>query len=181
MKKLIVILFLISVFTQLQANPLKFEEVVSIPDVSAKEIYDLAQMWFAETFVSAENVLQLQDNESKMLIGRGVFQYKKAGMMTTTSVNGYISFLIKIFVKEGRYKYVITDFIHSGTNTNYYKAADFGLITTENKCPVNVSGNPKGVCQKNWDKMKKECEINAQLLIKSLKKGISKANLQDNW
>lgn len=181
MKKLIVVMFLIGFFAELKAKPLKFESVVSIPDVSANEIYDLAQMWFAETFVSAENVLQVQDKESKMLIGRGVFEYKKAGIMTTTSVDGYISFLIKIFVKEGRYKYVITDFVHSGTNTSYYRAADFGLITTENECPVKVSGNPKGVCQKNWDKMKKECEINAKLLIKSLKQGISKDNLQDNW
>jgi hypothetical protein len=162
-------------------KPLIFEKVIQVPELSKTDIYELARIWFTESFTNADNVLQIKDKEAGQLIGKGSFKYTKSGLTTTTSVNGNIEFLIKIFAKDGRYKYIITDFTHYGNNFTSYKNTHFGLLTDENICPRKVKGNPKNVCQKNWDKMKKESEIMAKVMAEKIKEYIKKENLEEEW
>jgi len=182
MKKLILILAILIIgSTKTNAQPLTFEEVVQVPELTSNEIYELARMWFVESFTNANNVLQINDKELGQLVGKGLFFYKSATFGGSAPVNGDISFIIKILCKDGRYKYIITDFTHAGTNTPNTKAYSFGIITEDKNTPVEIPGMFKNWNQKQWTKMQNECKTTAKTLIKTLKSNISKENLQDNW
>ncbi|MDQ1770429.1 DUF4468 domain-containing protein [Labilibaculum sp. A4] len=104
MKKLllgILLLFSVSAFAK------EFTEVIEAPDKTADQLYSSARGWFAETFKSADDVLQMDDPVSGKLIGKGFSKVpiKAAGMIVEIKMQ----YTIKIFVKDGRFKYDISN------------------------------------------------------------------------
>ncbi|HAN19607.1 MAG: hypothetical protein A2X13_14795 [Bacteroidetes bacterium GWC2_33_15] len=182
MKKIIFILLILVSTLSVAQNPYGFEDIIKVDSLSKDEIYDLARIWFTETFVSANNVLQIQDKEAGQLIGRGSIGYTSATFMANEAVNGNISFLVKIFVKDGRFKYIITDFNHKGTPSKYCSSGvNFGIITEQSESPIISRGNPAGWHNKQWEKMKHESAVVAASLIRSMKEKIKKDKLQNDW
>ena len=84
--------------------------VVKIDDIKANELFIRAQSWFATTFKSSKDVIQLQDKESGKIIGRGNFEMSTPGGFGNP-IPGHTNFTITLLVKDNKYKYVITDFI----------------------------------------------------------------------
>lgn len=89
-----------------------------------------------KSFKSSKAVLELEDKETGKLIGKGTFTavtdesmndnefIKKKGLVSkelrekkNKGEVGSVSFLISIYIKDGRYKYEITDLTHKGTTT----------------------------------------------------------------
>src|SRR5687768_10177439 len=54
-------------------NRVTFSEVVKIENATKDELFTRAREWFAKTFVSAQNVLQMDDRVSGKLIGKGSY------------------------------------------------------------------------------------------------------------
>jgi hypothetical protein len=89
-----------------------------------------------KSFKSSKAVLELEDKEAGKLIGKGTFTaiteesmndnefIKKKGLVSKKVRErknkgdvGSISFIISIYIKDGRYKYEITDLTHKGMTT----------------------------------------------------------------
>lgn len=90
-----------------------YTEVVTADDKSQDELYASAREWFAKTYNSANNVIQMEDKESGKLVGKALSDvyHKGLGMRHPS---GNIRYTIAVSVKDGRYKYEITDFYHTG-------------------------------------------------------------------
>lgn len=94
MKRLIatvtsILLLSVSAFAQ---EPLAFSETVAADSSSKKDLFTKAKMWFAEYYKNSKDVLHLQDAASGELLGKTIFKY---------TANEYISYTIKILVKDG--------------------------------------------------------------------------------
>lgn len=113
MKKLLLIFVLLPLFVFSQ----DYSEIVKVPGKSASQLYLSAREWFAESFKSANDVLQMDDKENGKLIGKGSMpvsvQYKSA--FNTVPIILHATFTIKVSVKDSTYKYEIGPiFIDSG-------------------------------------------------------------------
>jgi len=99
-----------------ETGKISFEEVVEIEGSNKDELYDRGREWFITKYVSAEDVLQLEDKENGKLIGKAIssIPYKSMG----ANANMPIRYTIKIYFKEGRYKVVITDYLLGGLSAN---------------------------------------------------------------
>ena len=64
MKKLALLLFL---FFPFYANSQSYSKVIEVPGKTADHLYSSAREWFALTFKSANNVLQMDDSESDIV------------------------------------------------------------------------------------------------------------------
>ena len=80
-----------------------FEEVIKCDSISKDELYSILREWFVTTFGDAETVLQMDDRKSGKLIGKGI-----TSVSSYNSWCEYIKFTLKIYIKEGRFKYVLT-------------------------------------------------------------------------
>ena len=134
-----------------------YQEVVKVDSSITKEaLYSAARSWFAITFKSAIDVLQMEDKDSGKLIGKG---------NTTIYVamnNHRIHFTVTIQVKPARYKYSITDFTQTvGLN-------DWGPLEDAKARMMAQSTYAK------TDKIIKE-------IISSLKKAMLIQIEDDNW
>lgn len=85
-----------------------YTEVIRKDSISKNELYNRALSWFANTFKSSKDVIQMQDKESGKIIGKGSFECSLGFLFPSLD----IKMTIIIMVKDGRYKYVINNFIH---------------------------------------------------------------------
>ena len=166
-------LTLLSITTLIGQEKLTYSEVVQIDSISQNEIYNRAKLWFATTYNSANNVLQIDNKEEGQLIGKAVIKYDSKVFVGSAITDGYISYIIKIFVKDSTYKYEITDFIHAPTGDAVAGKSSMGLITTSEECP-NPKPMQKGWSNKVWKDIKSQIETNMNSLIPSMKQGIKK-------
>lgn len=128
--------------------------------ITKTELFNRAKAWFVTEYKSANDVIQMEDKEAGVIMGKGFAEADyKANFMAVNYANIYHT--VKVYVKDGRYKYEITDL------TGKFKAeTGFNDIDIDNVIPV-------------YNKPRKEKIItsaNAKMLsiIESLKKGMSK-------
>jgi hypothetical protein len=185
MKKTILTLFvnfaLISlIFGQ---NALIYTEVIPVDSVSRDELFNRAKIWFVSAYNNSSEVLQIVDSENGQLVGKALFKFKPISINSSDRVIGNIKYAIKISVKEGRYKYEVTDFIHQPTGNSNYGNIEFGLLTTDEECPYQIKGQFKKWVNDTWLGMKKQTDSNIIPLIANLKEGMLKKTetKKDDW
>jgi hypothetical protein len=186
MKKIVVgmCLCVIATWGYAQGNPLSFEEVVQEDGKTTKELYTIIKAWAALNFKSANDVIQMDDSENGILIGKGNFTYIGPGGITYRCIDGHVNFTLKAQVKEGRYKITIGDFTHFTHDLQGAKWWNFGLITDREK--YKTEGLPDKRWSKTWPDLQSVCKIKAYEIITSIKDATSGANSvidtkNDNW
>lgn len=101
-----------------QTKLITYEGVVQVPGATKADLYARAHDWVARSYRSANDVLQLQDKDAGHLIVKGFTRVASKG-----SDFGLVRHTLTIYVKDGRYKYTITDLIHEdGGSPNIYSA-----------------------------------------------------------
>ena len=176
MKIIILCLFcIIRIQLAYSQDKLTYTEVVKVDTLLKKdELYARARLWFVKIFVNAKNVLQIQDKESGELVGKGAIKYNNTILGTKTVVDGWIRFTVNITIKDGKYKYEFTDFIHEGTQISPMgKPFDFGLITADNEAPENIKAS-KSWKNKQYLTIKKTINDDIIFIISKLKTAMNK-------
>ncbi len=171
MKKIaLTVLFLILnliCFSQETSKDLIYTNVVKVDSLTkASQLFINAKSWFAENYKNSQNVIQFEDKEEGKIIGKGSFKYNSNVFVYSNGTKGNISYTITIYVKDGRYKYEISNFIHEGNLLNAGGQASFGLITTDEECPRDIS--TKGWRNKVWRDLKQQIDDYVNPLILSL-------------
>lgn len=168
MKKIVlplIVLFMALSFSA--AEPLTFTAVVQAEGASKDELFVRAQAWFATTFKCGKCVIQTSDKEAGQVIGKGAFEFHSGNnFFGPDGLEGWVTYTVKVFLKDGRYKYEITDFTHESSAIKY--PISVGLVTTDENYP-GIKHMQK-FFNKRWKKLKDDCETQAKTLIESLSK-----------
>jgi len=168
------IIFLLPFFTYSQFNEKNFEylQIDSVPGTKA-EVYTKARTFIASYFVSAKDVIQMDDKESGTIIAKGFFEIEGAkGGFGNHLGNDKIWVIITIDVKDNKYRCKISDFKHEGGN--YKGAENGGPLVSENPSCGNF-WMPKS----RWKKFKERAKESAELLLKNLHYAMISANNKD--
>lgn len=180
MRKMILLLLVMLSLNAYSQEAITYTEVVNVDSLTTKkELFNRAKVWFSETYKDANKVIQLQDEENGQIIGKAKIPYESKILVSSAGTRGFISYTIKVFSKDGRYKYEITDFIHESISAQYSQFG-FGLITTSDQAN-NVPGS-KSWYVKVLNDIKSRIETNIPPLVESLKIGMTKKNAaKENW
>ena len=160
----------LNVFSQEQ---LKFSQIVDVSGVDKNELFMRGREWFNEHFKSSKADLQIVDKVSGELAGKGVmdvaYSFKYLGERNCTAE---VSYQMNVWVKEGKYKYEMTNFIILGTNGNI----NFGLITTSDVTTKAYIGLSQKKINEMYLSIKQGTEKKAKQLIEVLKQKMSMAS-----
>lgn len=128
------------------------DSVIWVEDSATKtELYSRAKVWFTETFVDANSVIELDDSESGIIIGNGRgLDYVWPKFTGSECYTGELSFMVKVYLKDGRFKIELTSFKHSSKSSG--GDCNLGLLYTEGFLNSNLY-NKEG---KNWVKMQND-------------------------
>ncbi|WP_026463661.1 DUF4468 domain-containing protein [Adhaeribacter aquaticus] len=94
-----------------ETGKISFTEVVDVPNTSKSELYTKAKLWIAESFRSSSAVTQF-DSDS-LIIVRGTRPVIIANKYAANTAN--LRFTQKYYFKDGKYKFVTTDFSPDGS------------------------------------------------------------------
>jgi hypothetical protein len=126
-------------------SKITYSEVVFVDSLTNKnELFLRAREWFAKTYKSSMNVIQMEDKENGKIVGKASMQvYHKLGGSNYPS--GYINYTIFVYIKDGRYKYEITDFHHTGQYVSEGTISDYGVCEKM----INTNDRTMGVSNQN--------------------------------
>lgn len=103
----------------LENGVVTYTAVIHVESADKNTLYTRAKKWFVDTYKSAKDVIQLDDKENGEITGKGNFK------ISYYTRDPYISHTVSIFVKDGRYKYIITGFSYSDNQNEKFSIVDF--------------------------------------------------------
>ena len=181
MKKinLIFILLLVASTNIYAQENLIFEKVIQSDSIGKSLLYVTINDWFASTYNSANDVIQMSDKDAGIIIGNGSMSYAKKGM-SYQCYSGNIKYTIKVYVKDNRYKVVLTNFNHSA-KVGHSPLCSFGGLTTADV--YATKGMSKKYHNNAWSHMKVSAEQFSNGIFESLEKKttIIKKEAGDDW
>ena len=162
-------------------SPIGRDGVVQVEGATAAQLYARGKLWFAEAFIDSKNVLEVEDKETGVLVGKGTIPYEPNVFISSGVIRGHIGFTVKILVKDGRYKYTLTDFTHTGSFSSIAGPVDFGLITDGPPPKIGT----KGWSAKVWQHLQQVSRTRAEELAASIRRGMADARAgtegSDDW
>jgi len=87
-----------------ETGAVEYQQVVDVDGASADELLSRARAWVAETYRSAQDVIQLDDPSAGRLIARGLTEY------SVFTVAVYVRHRLTVEARDGRYRVTVTDF-----------------------------------------------------------------------
>ena len=149
-----------------------FTEIVELSDNSVPKdiLYNRAKEWFVKAFKSSNEVIQLDDKESGKIIGKGNFSINRTMYLTDSRVD----FTMTIMVKDGRYKYIVSDFNHVSFKAGY----SGGSLDNEKPDCGNFN-----MAKKGWNQVKEQTKSTVDNLIADLKTFMETESVEsdDSW
>jgi hypothetical protein len=122
-------------------NKILYTEVVQVPGTSQTELYTRAKLWFASTFKSAKAVVQADEKEVGVIQGSAFQSISVMALGMPSRVR--LWYTVKMTLKDGRYKYEITDFQVQDNPSQYNLNPELvlaeGYIDTYQKKGIRLS------------------------------------------
>lgn len=115
MKKILALALAFGVMSTANAKnePLKeVSQIVEIPNFEQKKIFDASKIWMAETFKSANAVIQYEDVSTGTIVGKGNMDYPCEGFLKCAAhSNQLIAFTLKIDTKDNKARVTFNDLL----------------------------------------------------------------------
>lgn len=144
-----------------------YQGVVEVPGVSKADLYTRAYAWVAKAYRSANDVVQMNDKEAGQLVAKGNMRVTARALGMDMDA-GIIRHTLSIYVKDGKYKYVLTNLTHEDSRP---KAASVGPLEQENL--------PFGMSKKVWANMKDQANRDAYRLVAELQAAMTLKGAKD--
>jgi hypothetical protein len=147
-------------------HQITYQGVVEVPGATKDQLYTRAYEWLAKTYRSANAVIQMQDKEAGRLMGKGAALVSIKGFSA-----GFVRHTLTVYLKDGRYKYVLTDLEHEATGAhNIYS----GGPLERPKAEVSFYGGKKA-----WDSIRKDADSDARQLVADLQASMTLKGAKD--
>lgn len=142
-----------------------FSEVVAIDSVSSDILYNRASLFATNNYNSAKTVTDLSDEKLHSIIIKAYLtSHVKIGQRIYEC--GGFNYSLKIYCKDGRYKYEITDLAHTGIYDLKNNASGGAIENESPECGTFL------LTKKQWEYIKVDCVKVIENLIVSLKQGM---------
>jgi hypothetical protein len=109
--------------TDSTTGKITYTGVVQVDGTNKADLYARAREWFTDNFKSADAVLEMEDKEAGILVGKA---YSDITGMTATMMHAMkMWYNVKVEVKDNRYRYTINQIqLQNYFNKNYPAPAD---------------------------------------------------------
>jgi hypothetical protein len=141
-----------------------FINVVKLDSISKDELFSRALSWYAKYYKSSKSVIQSEDRIGGVIIAKPLFKVYTVGLFGEEIAPGHdVNYTVSVFVKDGKYKVEVTNFILN--NTSKIPASGKGEYLTLNFC----------------NRARKKCYDEATAIIESLKQDMEISKSKSDW
>lgn len=162
-------------------NNVTFSRVIDVPNLNKDEIFNRVLSFFTYNYVSGKSVIQIQDKEAGLVVGKGVYDNVHIGYsIVTTYVDAW--HILRVDVKEGKARVIVslTDYEKKIVASNAPSSFSSMKIATE--YPINPKGGQKTVMTKAFYKSYQKAYKTLDAVEKAIKEGnTSKVIENSEW
>lgn len=141
-------------------------EIIDVPNKTKDQIFEGSKIWIAQSFKSANNVIQYADKDTGSIIGKGNIQYPCDGFIDCGAFGkDIVNFTIKIDIKNDKARVVISDikrtnltYVQGGYNANLGRESPINIVEHQQKITVKLKN-----------------------VVDQYKVAITSSNANDNW
>lgn len=151
-----------------------WSEVVNCPGVSKEQLYHRAVEWYNATFNSMKAAIENADKESGTFYAHGIIplHYGRKGEHN-------ISFSVNISVKDGKYKYTLSNFVDNAELHKYKsRIVDVQLGDLQNGVP---NGGYRQLSKGWWIRIRNDAHSRVPELITKLKSTMASKALPETF
>lgn len=158
-----------------------FVKIVEVPEFKKDEIYNRALNYFTYNYVSGKSVIQNQDKESGLIVGKGVYDNVHVGIsIVTTYVDTW--HILRVDVKDGKARVIVTLTEYEKKITGGNTPPSYSTMKVAQEYPINDQGFQKTVMTKAFYKSYQRAMKTLEATEKAIKEGnTSKAIENSNW
>jgi hypothetical protein len=139
-----------------KSGKITFMKTIDAKGLNSQELYDIAKKW-GET----NNLTITEDQAGSKIVYKGACNIEYPTARTAEKSKGNVTYKFQFGAKEGKYRYIFTDFTHTG------EPEDAGALEdAEPDCGLNK------ITIRGWTLIKKTTGLEILKLIKSLTKKI---------
>lgn len=142
---------------------LTYQGVVEVAGATQAQLYVRARDWAAKTS-STNNASQPEGTTTDQVVTKGTWPVT-ISMLGMTYPAGFVQYTLSIYVKEGRYKYVLTNLTHGSTGQGDGPAAA-GPLEQANAQLIPMGG------KRLWEGVRKQAHADAQQLVTDLQRAM---------
>lgn len=158
-----------------------FVSIIEAPGVSKDEIYNRAFNYFTYNYVSGKSVIQNQDKEAGLLVGKGIYNDVHIGVsILTTYIDAW--HILRVDAKDGRARAMVTLLEYNkkvvGTASNTVPTYSTSRIAHE--YPINRKGRSKTVMSKAFYKTYLKAMNSLSGVEKAIKEGNTSENIENS-
>lgn len=173
MKKIATLILLITVSCIVfsQEKQLEYSAVVPVINTTAKELHDRCIDWFS-CYLNISDKVLIQSADNK-IIANQILLYYPNFIWGSDPVKGTITYTIEVDFNDGKFTYIINNFVHHGNPVAATKhPLNLGLITTARKSPLIIHNQI--LSESAWNDIKSQITKWIMPLITNLKTEMTK-------
>ena len=156
-------------------------KVIEAQELKKEEIFNRALNYFTYNYVSGKSVIQTQDKENGLIVGKGVYNDVHIGMsLITTYVDAW--HILRVDVKDGRARIIVTLTEYEKKIVGGNTPPTYVTMKVAQEYPINPKGGQKTVMTKAFYKSFKKANETLDAVEKAIKEGnTSKAIENKGW
>lgn len=156
-------------------------KVIEAPELKKDEIYNRALNYFTYNYVSGKSVIQTQDKENGLIVGKGKYDNIHIGMsLVTTYVDAW--HILRVDVKDGKARIMVTLTEYEKKIVGGNTPPSYSTMKVAQEYPINPDGAQKTVMTKAFYKSFKKANDTLDAVEKAIKEGnTSKAIENSSW
>lgn len=158
-------------------NRVNYTEVVPISDVNKEQLYFRAKAWFSNVFKDSKEVIQMDSKEAGTIIGKGNQNIYLQILGMPSEVRCH--FTVKIFCKDARYKYEITNISFSGWSEGQRWEKEVEVMCSD-KSVYKKNGKVRSIPLQYMQQTEKACKDIADSIKAKMQEEIGGGN-GDDW
>lgn len=93
---------------------ISFSDEQKLEGLSKGQIHNLMNIWMAKAFVDSKSVISYSSKEDGVVVGKAILSTPIRSIMGERINVGVVSYTIEVYCFDGKYKLLISDFMHSG-------------------------------------------------------------------
>lgn len=160
-------------------NNVTFVKVIEAPGLSKEEIYSRALNYFTYNYVSGKSVIQNQDKELGIIVGKGLYNDVHVGVsIIATYVSAW--HILRVDVKEGRARAIITLSQYEKKVAGGNTPPSYSTVDISTTYPVNLKGGQKTVMTKAFYKTVLKSLNTLESLDKAILEGSTSQTIENS-
>jgi len=162
-------------------NNVTYQRIVEVPEMKKDEIYNRVQNYFVYNYGSGKSVIQTQDKENGLIVGKGIYKDVHVGIsLLTTYIDAW--HIVRVDVKDGKARIILTLTEYDKKIVGGNTPPSYVTMKVEQEFPINENGMFKTVMGKAFYKSHFHALATLDAIEKAIKEGNTSKELENsNW